>query len=433
MKRWVFILGTMLVIAGVVLFFYLRREEPTPITQLVEKISNENDSRKKEELLKELAQLEPSRSADFKVLGNQKKGDIRLAALSAIKNTKRFSWDLVRMVDENPDDLQLMEQVAMAISGLRNKEDVPALIDLLEGRRSSEKPGDALMLEAAITALGAMKDDRAMEILLKREEYFNVHMGGTPISSYGKKVLPRLVQIAQGENGKKDNRSGHAAAAIGNITDPEAIPKLVEIAQIGGLDSDIRVQALMALHLMKAKEGTETAEKLLADRDTHVQAKVARILIWSGDKNLIDKAVERLPTAGNYVQGMIVMDLREKKDISHAVAIEKLVADDEPDVRKEAIQYLAQADYEKYLPTILDSLSDESWIVREISLQTLGAHKEQQAIPYAEKLLDDHSDNVRFAATKLLKATTGKTYPYRETSETKTKEEIYKWEHPNER
>ncbi len=424
----VFLIGLALILGAL---FFLRKEDRTPLMNLVEKIEKEKDAGKRKELTGALGKLVPNKGIEFKQMSASKDADVRKALLVSIAGAKRFNPAWVNLVDENPDDLKLIEVVATAIMNLKDRGDVSALIELAEDRVGSAKPADGFLVEAAIGALAEIKDERAIEVLLKRREFFFLHGGSSPIAKFGARVLPRLVEIAQN---KEDKRNRDAAAAIRMVNDPVAIPAMVDLVNQSKYSSEIRVSAVRALDLMQAKEAVPMIEKLLEDKDSGVQVQVAEMLIKSGNEMQREKVVERLSAkTGAYFKSMTLMNLRQNSDIKHGDAVQRLLDDEAPDVRQEVILYLANADYEKYLPRILETLNDQSWSVREETLKLLRDKKEMRAAPYAEKLLEDNNDWVRFEAAMLLKASTGKSCSYRETAITRALEEGEKYRNHHEK
>ncbi len=420
LRIFIIVLTALALVLGV--YFFVYREEKTPITDLVERIANEKDEAKKKALVDLLGKMQPSQGIEYKAMGKIRDEDVRKKLLENIQSSSRFNQGWIEMLDANKGDLDLIQAVMTAIARLTNKEDAPLLLDLLKKCAESKDITDGLLTQAAVAALATMKDEKAMKIMMKRPDLYFGHGGGSPLAQFGVAALPSLAKIA---NNPRNGMAWDAGRVIAQIHDPAAVPMLIYLARTG--QKDAKLGAVGALAAMKVKEAEPVFQALVKDPDFQVREEVIRTLLESDFEGNFNTGVKVLESddVGAVKSAVLEQMVKHAGAMDRVEAVMKKRVENEPrpDVREECMRKLMDLNYEKYRALGLDVLEKEDDPTAQMALIDYFADKKEQAtVPCLKKLLTDEADNVRFRASRALLLITKKKYKYEETNYTRDEE-----------
>ncbi len=242
--------------------------EKTPITELIQKIKNEKNRHAKKQLLEQLFEAVPTSDVDFLAI-MQGDADVQWTGLATISNVQRFTPGLVKLVDDYPQNKELVERVTETIGTFKNREDVPALTDLVLRRAASRSLADQRLVASALQALDEIRDPRVVEVFLNRKgaTKYDEEMRRIALSSISeaKRFVPGVIEITQ-KNPDDEELCVAAASSIENIDDERDVAVLIDLVEkrTGSkqrMDKLLVTSAIGALANIKNQQAVEWALK----------------------------------------------------------------------------------------------------------------------------------------------------------------------------
>jgi HEAT repeat protein len=232
------------------------------ILEIAAEIMRTKGAEQRLKLLKELAKLKPETAEDIRAIvevihasGNEAEKEIALAALRNINETdKHLEQEFIRLLDD--PDREVRTLAIVNLGKLKAVEAAPRLREIVKSfgkvdylkfktmRAVNMEEAYRMIFEpgAAAVALGEMKDEEAIPILVEKFEELEGY-AAEGLSKMGKKGLPYLLELARKET---DEESYYAHNALAEIKDIEAKPDLMNIL-VTERDREIRDRVLNAL------------------------------------------------------------------------------------------------------------------------------------------------------------------------------------------
>jgi HEAT repeat protein len=243
---------------------------------------------------------------------------------------------------------EVQRAAVIALGNGKAAEAVPDLINKLETLSlPNEDPGngeavkkliqEALLAEAIAISLSFIGDDRAIGPLLNHPELYTLHMGTTPLSAFGNRMLLRCLNIVRNP---QDSRHRDIIPLITNLRDAQAIPQLLEFLQ--GDDPEIRNAALAALTGMKAREAIPMLEELLRNQEAGVRFSALQALVEMQPGKYLEKALLFLQDNSAWVRSQTIDLLIRLGWRGDKVLLEKLLKDTDAIVQYKAARTLKQ-------------------------------------------------------------------------------------------
>jgi HEAT repeat protein len=230
-------------------------EEPTvpeqmSIQQLVDGIRTNlaGDYNHSLELARELKKRTPTSTVDtravLRLIGDTQ-GELQqklIDCVDNINNNRLAQLFIAELENKHP----MICAVAAGMCGkLKLKGSVAGLISILKRYGKVDGFADSPAERAAVTAvvaLGEIRDERGVPILLEKLGYMNGYEVRA-LAKFGRQVVPQLFdKIINGENARSRRAAAHAVISI---TDPDAIPLLRK--EVKDKNSQVRRYAIIAL------------------------------------------------------------------------------------------------------------------------------------------------------------------------------------------
>jgi len=183
---------------------------------------------------------------------------------------------------------------------------------------SALKDEDGDVREAAVMALGELKDPRAVEPLISalEDEYGNVRLKAAKVlekinpkwreTEEAKRKVPEFISGLKDEDGSV---RWNAAAALGELKDPRAVEPL--ISALKDEYSMVRLKAVMALGELKDPRAVEPFISALKDEDGGVRSAAARALGELKDPRAVEPLISALEDEYGNVRSTAAASLLE--------------------------------------------------------------------------------------------------------------------------
>jgi HEAT repeat protein len=304
---------------------------------------------------------------------------------SAVEPIQKIAGDRSK-----PHSLRYSAVEALGILG--NKEATPFLVGLIDNE-------DDYLGELAIVALGEIKDPTAMDPLIDVIEHRSSGLAGTAGRALEKfadnSALPRLEGIVKST---RYGTSEEAMRVIGAIGSPEAV------ALLSGLYSEgseyLREAICQSLDEAETPVALELLEKALQDnasavrkaavraigaKQTDERALALRMAMYNSENNIRISAIKKLGQWQDTVAEPEIVDIAEDKSIG-------------TEVRRVAVEVLADYPEEKHLETLLGLVSDSDAEVRERVVYCLRKFDAKNSIDARLEALKDSVPDVRATA-----------------------------------
>jgi HEAT repeat protein len=228
-------------------------------------------------------------------LGNDPMGSVRFFAAASLGQIagKEAIPPLTKALDNHKENVH--QSAAQALGEIADKVRNPILFDGATQKLVPLLRADHEVREAAITALGKIRDPRAAQaiagMMSKSFSKHEIRLCTEAFIRIGKPSVPHLRTIlVRGE----DLSAIAATLALGRIADPGAVPDLVRA--LHHRHDEVRRQAAMALGRMKVRAAIPELLKTLEDADAPVRVAVANAL---GELHA-HEAVETLQSMATY-------------------------------------------------------------------------------------------------------------------------------------
>ncbi len=190
-----------------------------------------------------------------------------------------------------------------------------------------------------------------------------------------------------------------AAGLLGTFKDPRAVIPLVSLLR--DRDRSVREAAIEALRVIGAP-AVEVLGACLDETDLSVQEAAAAILATIADERVLAPLVQALRSSDWIVRMHAAKSLSR---IQHAGTVEPLIPllqDKVKAVREETTAALA-AIGDAAIPSLVDALQHETWLVRLHAVESLGKTRSRQAVePLLSVMFNDRDSAVREDAVRAL-------------------------------
>ena len=328
-----------------------QQEDQRSIKQLKAEIQNAKDTNQRREVFKKLRTIKPETVNDVSEIvniirsaNNEEEKEDALHALKEIKeDDKHLESEFIKLLDDSDRDIRTASIINLG--KLKTKEAAPKLREIVKSFSKIKyieyksmhvlnmRKAFKIILEpgAAAMALGEMKDEEAIPILVEKFDELE-GFGAVGLSKIGKKALPAILDLAKKET---DRKNAYAQRALADIEDKEAKEDLINILKTEK-NRDIRMRVLVALkrHMF----------------DDEVLELV---------KNLYEKEKDT----------MFLTAMRTKKAIPFLVNI--LANDKDRNARRAAVGILDDITDESVIPALEKALKDSDSEVREVAVYAL--------------------------------------------------------------
>ena len=292
-------------------------------------------------------------------------------ALKEIKEeAKHLETEFIKLLDDSDRDIRTASIINLG--KLKTKEAAPKLREIVKSFSKIKymqyksmqvlnmRKAFKIILEpgAAAMALGEMKDEEAIPILVEKFDELE-GFGAVGLSKIGKKALPAILELAKKETDKKNS---YAHRALADIEDKEAKPDLINILKTEK-DSDIRMRVLNALTRHMFDDEVLELVKNLYEKEkdsiflSAMRTKKAIPFLINVLKNDKDHNARRITVGilGDVENAAIFIG--DIGDPSTIPALEAALKDEYKDVRDVAVHELIQIGDKEALIRLKDYLS----------------------------------------------------------------------------
>ena len=190
-----------------------------------------------------------------------------------------------------------------------------------------------------------------------------------------------------------------AATRLGDLKDPRAVCSLVSILR--DRDRSVREAAIRALTSI-GESSVVPLGTCLTDPELLVQEAASVVLASIADERVLDPLVQALRSPDWIVRMHAVKALARIKDPGSVQSLIPLLQDNVKAVREETSTGLA-AMGEAAIPSLVEALRHEEWLVRLHAVESLGKTKSRKAVePLLSVLFNDGDSAVREDAIRAL-------------------------------
>ncbi|MBI1745681.1 MAG: HEAT repeat domain-containing protein [Acidobacteria bacterium] len=290
------------------------------LQELLEMVSQPNDPATLETILKNIERSAPLTSLEETLLIealSHVKWEVQRAAILALGNG--------RVTDAAP---RLLEKLELLSNQTPNAQTEAEVEKWNQG---------AVVAEALVAALAAIRDERTIEPLLMYPELYTTHMGVKPIVAFGVSALPALLKIARDP---QDERRVSVLSLIANIRDVQAIPMLMEAAN--GAEAEIRKSALSALRGLQVAEAVPLFEAQLADPDPDTRLTALMALVAIQPETYVSTAILFLQDPSPVIRSQTIDLLGRLNRVEAIEPLEKLLQNSHDVVRYRAAKALGK-------------------------------------------------------------------------------------------
>lgn len=194
---------------------------------------------------------------------------------------------------------------------------------------------------------------------------------------------------------------GEAAGLLGTFKDARAVVPLVSLLR--DQDRSVREAAIEALRSIGAP-AVERVGACLTEQDLSVQESASAILAVIADERVLAPLIEALHSGDWIVRMHAAKALSRVRNADAVEPLMPLLQDKVKAVREEAAAALA-AIGDAAIPTLLQALQHEDWLVRLHAVESLGKSKSKRAVePLLSVLFNDRDSAVREDAVRALGA-----------------------------
>jgi HEAT repeat protein len=331
------------------------------------------------------------------VLSSDPAPEVRAEAATALGHIGEISALRPLIVAMGDRDEEARKRAADAVVRYGPTATEPVMVALEHGKSKQEKV-------AAISALGAIGDPRAVPILIDhlRSSYYLVRMATvSALSQYGARVVEPLVEVLS------FNRSDISALCEEAESSDDGPTRLRAVRALGGLEDHRAVPVLKSMLSSPESElGMEAQESLIKIGCAAWQRCGALTVLGRvGDERIVPQVLDLLRDDSVHVRQQAVETLGElKSDQAVGPLIELARTDLDPEVRRAALGVAREL--ATGLPELFDialsRVADPSYGVRATAVRILGDFRDERAIGPLLESLSDPSWNVRFSAENAL-------------------------------
>lgn len=330
---------------------------------------------------------------------------IRIQAATALGNiqSSAATASLINgLSDENP---AVRNAIAIALGKIKDKKALNSqkgLIPLVKAEREYSR-----IKASVIGALGEMKDESAIEILIESLSDPSEEVRMKSAIALGKikdrRPVIRLMQILDNKL-ERETVKNAAIEALGEIADPKAAPFIVRF--IDDSDDDTASKAILALGKLKYSEAVVPLIKILEDRSRlgeSIRKSAAIALKDIGDRGASEAILKRLIDKTEYKYTLVGDKWHNIFWQEVALAAGEFLLPEAAPILIERAQDMAEPEVVRYIsalalgktqaPTALDVLkqllNDDLEIVRAHATSGLGETKRKEALDILAEIMEN--------------------------------------------
>lgn len=190
-----------------------------------------------------------------------------------------------------------------------------------------------------------------------------------------------------------------AASLLGTLKDPRAVPPLIVLLR--DQDRSVREAAIGALREIGAP-AVESVGACLTQADLSVQESASAVLATIADERVLPQLITALRSEDWIVRMHAAKALSRVRNADTVAPLIPLLQDKVKAVREEAVAALA-AIGEAAIPSLLEALQHDEWLVRLHAVESLGKTRSHRAVePLLSALFNDRDSAVREDAVRAL-------------------------------
>jgi HEAT repeat protein len=245
-------------------------------------------------------------------------------------------------------------QAALALGKMRHLPAVEPFLRIVEEALFDPASENLTLSWYVIDALGLIADPRAVDLLVRALDYWEIDVRKAARTALGRigepAVLPLLGVL-------RDSPSIYAIQALGRIGDPRAIEPLVELLRRDDVSEYVRGQAALALGQLRA---TRTLDLLLGHftdpgETSYVRGHSARGLGLLGDRRAFEPLVAALTSPDWGIRAEAATGLGHLRDPRATAPLARLLVDTQDEVCRAAARALAEIGDDRALPALLSA------------------------------------------------------------------------------
>lgn len=259
--------------------------------------------------------------------------------------------------------------VLHAIKDIGEEEAVPYLLEALD----NDEPNFQIM---AAKMMVDVWGEKALGDLIKAHEKAETERGRWGIEKAIEEIVEERKTAKEldehiGDLRHKDPlvRQG-AAATLGEICHPDAIPYLIEALK--DEHGNVRESAAGALAKIGDGDAVSVVVEALKDKDKNVRQDAAQALGKIGNKDAIPALVEALKDEDFFVRWSATISLGEIAHVDAIPALAETLKGGDDLVRGSAAQALGEIGHVDAVPALVEGLKDKHIEVRESAAEALG-------------------------------------------------------------
>jgi HEAT repeat protein len=338
------------------------------------------------------------------------------SALAAIGDKQAIA-SLIRLMKSTKEP-NVQRAAIRALGELKATESVEDLIKLAE-----DKAALRVIRNNAVFALGDIGDAKAIDTLilsLFREKAYFFAQANLALVKIGEPAIAPLVDTMMGKNTEakriheqnvgvlKGAMEANTAKVLGDIGSPKAVAPLLKMSKvISKWEGDNRLIAMTrlinALGMIGDKKGLDVVLSYLEGATWDVRTVCANAINYISDRSATEKMLKILDKGGHPRELAPLIEAAGNLGTDEVLPKLKNLAKSHKDVTvqtyiKDSIARLkAYAECKQDLNCWIGKTKDSQIAVREKAAYELGRIGDPKAIEPLEKIINDPSENVRFA------------------------------------
>lgn len=298
--------------------------------------------------------------------------------------------------DEDP---RMREMAIYVLANMFYKDAVPKIAEILD----SDDDHDVRI--TAAKALGVIRDERAVEALLKHIYIKDTHARFFVLNSLGQqensKAIPALAVVAVEDADAIMRRA--SIYGLGLIKDPAALEHLVKVLEDG--DDDIRTQAVRAMGEIGGKETLPYLLKALEDTSASVRREAVYSLNTVGGDEALEAIANLLEREKkDFVIQIALWTVAQLGDKSHISIVKPFVDSTDSVIRERAIRTIHALDGQPTHKEIRQHLKSEDPHLRLYALWLYGIEgtSDNENIADLAEMIGDEDEAVRLAVVQVM-------------------------------
>ena len=265
-------------------------------------------------------------------------------------------------------------EAASALQALRSQEAVGTLLELLNDTSKGVRT-------AAVRALGAMGDVRAESALAEKLEDPDWQVRQRAALSLGElRATGAVVSVTERLTDKDPYVRMSAARALGEIGDTRAVVPLIDALE--DLDQNVRVEAIFSLEKLHDRRGTEPLVSLLTDSDPKIRNGAADALrkILEENPQDVDVMDRLLASADSELRREALEALHSLSRPGTSDPLLAMLEDKDAQVREKVSEILGRTGSKDAVSPLIERLYDKNMDVRVEIIRSLAKLKDVEAV-----------------------------------------------------